>query len=112
MILTTPEGKKVVISRNDVKLYSAPHNPPNTGTAFTSGSDLLVHKARSGSLYYYTYYWSMWQGDSDSATLVTEDEAKKFIMEKVTSKSYHVRNGVHMNIVREQWGDDFFAEDA
>ena len=39
-ILRTPEGKKIVIRpREDVCLHDAPHNPPNTGTAYTNGTD-------------------------------------------------------------------------
>lgn len=111
-ILMTPEGKKVVTSREDVELYDAPHNPPNTGTAFLSGTDLRVHKARSGNLYYYTYHWSMWQGSSDYYELVSEDEAKAFILEKETSHSYHERNGVNSDAVMNLWGSNFFDEDA
>ncbi len=82
-LLMTPEGKKVLIDTNsDIILYDAPHNPPNTGTAYTSGTDLFIHRARSGTNYFYAYYWSMWEGEGSRRELVSEDQAKKFILEK------------------------------
>lgn len=83
LMLRTPEGKKVVANRaTDVCLYHAPRNPPNTGTAYTSGADLYVHRARSGAGYYYLYDWSMWQGTSDSAELISEAQAREFLLER------------------------------
>ncbi len=88
-ILRTPEGKKVAINpRDDEQLYSAPRNPPNTGTAYTAGTDLYVHRARSGRNYFYTHSWSMWQGTEDSYNLLTEDEAKEFLLSKAESSGH------------------------
>lgn len=81
-ILMTPDGKRVVISPDDPTLYDAPHNPPNTGTRYTSGTDLRAHRARSGNVYFYLYHWSMWQGTDCRYELITKDQAEKFLLEK------------------------------
>ena len=112
MLLMTPEGKKVQINtREDTCLYEAPQNPPNTGTKFTSGTDLYYHRARSGKGYYYTYFWSMWEGTEDSYELIDEDEAKEFILERATQSGY-VSRGIKESACCDLWGEDFFSEDA
>ena len=81
IILITDDGKKVKIdTSSDVKLYSSPHNPPNTGTRYTAGTDLYFNRARSGNEYFYTYDWSMWQGSEDSYNLISKDEAEVFLL--------------------------------
>lgn len=80
-VLQTPEGKRVVIDPVlDPCLYSAPVNPPNTGTTYTSGTDLYAHKARSGQWYYYHKHWSMWQGTETHWELVDKQEAEQFLL--------------------------------
>ena len=82
-ILRTPEGKIVKVNtRTDEVLYEAPRNPPNTGTTYTRGTDLYRHVARSGKAYYYLCKWSMWQGEEISIELISEEEAKEFLIEK------------------------------
>jgi hypothetical protein len=111
-LLMTPEGKKLQVSlEKDATLYVAPHNPPNTGTAYTSGTDLYCHKARSGKVYFYTYFWSMWQGVEDSYQLISEDEAKTFVLQKATQSGY-VGEGVQTSTCESIWGEELFREDA
>jgi len=112
IMLMTPEGKKVQVSlKNDLCLYRAPENPPDTGIAYTVGTNLYYHKARSGRKYYYKYFWSMWQGDEDRYELVPEDEAKRFVLERLGQQG-HIADGVCDYNCCEVWGDDFFEEDA
>lgn len=112
-ILMTPEGKKVKISKkDDVCLFDAPHNPPNTGTAYTAGTDLYAHKARSGNWYYYEYHWSMWQGTEERHELITEEEAKRFILERATMSGHMALGASEKQKAEELWGKDFFDEDA
>ncbi|MGA2669822.1 MAG: hypothetical protein ABSF21_00140 [Dehalococcoidia bacterium] len=93
-LLMTPEGKKVIINtEHDDNLYEAPRNPPNTGTRFTSGTNLYAHKSRTGTVYFYTYSWSMWEGHEDNYELVSVDDAKKFILERST-EARRVAGGV------------------
>jgi hypothetical protein len=111
-ILMTPEGKKVAInSKEDVEIYSAPHNPPNTGTSYTAGTDLLAHKARSGKIYFYTYRWSMWEGSQSSYELLTDNEAKQFLLEKAQGTGY---NGLGYSGKEraEEYFPGIFEEDA
>jgi hypothetical protein len=82
-ILRTPEGKIVRVDTDrDEPLYEAPRNPPNTGTAYTRGTDLYRHVARSGRAYYYLVHWSMWQGEEPSLELINEERAKNFLINK------------------------------
>ena len=81
IVLKTPEGKKVVVSiKEDNCLYESPNNPPNTGSSYTRGTDLYAHKARSGTMYYYSYSWSMWQGEEASYQLMTPDEMREALI--------------------------------
>jgi hypothetical protein len=110
IILMTPEGKKVAINPAvDPEIHSAPHNPPNTGTSYTSGTDLLAHKARSGKVYFYTYHWSMWQGSQDSYQLLTEAEAKQFLLDLAEGTGY---NGLSDRERAEEYFPGLFDEDA
>jgi len=112
IVLMTPEGKKVVITRStDEQLYDAPNNPPNTGTRYTAGTDLYAHKARSGTWYYYTYTWSMWQGTEDEYALITEDEAREFILRKA-SDAGHGRLSDDERETCEKHFPGIFDEDA
>lgn len=111
-ILMTPEGKKVMINKKeDVALYESPVNPPNTGTRYTSGTDLYAHKARSGKLYFYEYHWSMWEGTEESYNLLTEDEAKKFLLEVATMTGYACLSGSE-KAMAEEYFPGLFDEDA
>ena len=111
-LLMTPEGKKVrVCPEKDTQLYQAPHNPPNTGTAYLSGTDLYCHTARSGKRYFYIYFWSMWEGVEDICELISQDEAKAFILEKAT-KSGYVGRGIQVSNCESIWGEELFSEDA
>jgi len=83
-VLKTPDGKKVVVNcQTDECLFKAARNPPNTGTAYTSGTDLYRHVSRIGNVYYYTFSWSMWQGSVDSYELITEEQAKLFLLNRM-----------------------------
>lgn len=78
--LRTEDGKRVIVDIfKDECIYDAPHNPPNTGSTYTRGTDLHAHVAKSGTTYYYLYHWSMWQGeDSERFELLTTGEAQDF----------------------------------
>lgn len=84
-ILKTPEGRKVIVDiLHDECLYESPHNSPNTGTRCTSGTDLYIHKARSGTLYYYSHTWSILPGNVDEFCLVTADEMKSALIDRAS----------------------------
>ena len=82
-VLKTNDGKIVRVNpKTDTCLYSAPTNPPNTGLRYTRGSDLYMHIAQSKKRYFYILEWSMWQGEEENVYLVSEAEAKNFLIEK------------------------------
>lgn len=111
-ILMTPEGKKVRIDpRNDEELYGAPHNPPNTGTQYTSGTDLHRHVARSGNAYYYTYFWSMWEGTESFCELLSEQEAKEFLVNKAKGTGWKGLSASEIDRAEEIF-PGIFEEDA
>ena len=110
-VLMTPDGKRVVTSNNDQCLYSAPQNPPNTGTDFTRGTDLYYHKARSGNEYYYFVHWSMWQGESGSYELIDFDVAEAFLLKKAGLTGWA---GINKSDLKElkKFGFNILEEDA
>lgn len=111
VVLTTPEGKKVVTDEKDVCLYSSARNPPNTGTAYTRGKDLYAHRAKSGKLYFYTYSWSMWQGEGHTYRLITEEEAQEFLLSRAELSDWNSISPAEKEKILEIW-PDFFEETA
>ncbi len=111
IVLLTDAGKKVVLSDSDECLYKSPRNPPNTGTSYTSGEDLLLHKSRSGNVYYYIFSWSMWQGSVESYRLITEDEARAFLIEKAGYTGWAALDQDDIERVEELF-PGIFEEDA
>jgi hypothetical protein len=112
MLLMTPEGKKVVVDTGtDECLYEAPRNPPNTGTAYTSGTDYYAHRARSGKYYFYSYHWSMWQGEQSHYELLTEEEMKEKILE-LAGFTYPAEMGGYEKKLAEKHFPGIFEEDA
>jgi len=92
VVRKTPDGKTVILDTStDECLYRAARNPPNTGTAFTTGRDLYRHVSKSGKAYYYIYGWSMWAGDSPYIELISDEEAKEFLLQKAASASPYVK---------------------
>lgn len=112
IVLKTPEGKKVVVNRShDEKVYEAPHNPPNTGTKYISGTDLYVHEAGSGKRYYYSYYWSLLQGEEPEYTLLTEKEVKEILIAHAGKEGYGGLKDCDVETA-ECYFPDIFDEDA
>ena len=111
-VLMTPEGKRVVINpETDVHLYEAPHNPPNTGTACTSGTDLYAHKARSGKVYYYKYHWSMWQGEQTYYNLSSDGDAREMLLHHAGNTGYGALSEKERALA-EEYFPGIFDEDA
>lgn len=111
-VLRTHDSKKVVIDvSKDVTLYSAPVNPPNTGTQYTSGTDLLTHTARSGNVYFYLYRWSMWQGSEDSFELIDKETAESFLTRKAGLTGWAAIDEHEITLAKE-YGIDIMKETA
>jgi len=108
----SPEGKKIVVdTKADPCLFSAPVNPPNTGTKYTRGKDLYYHKARSGKEYFYFHSWSMWQGEEDSLRLADRQEAESFLIEKAGNSGWDSLSEKEIEDLKE-YGFDLLREDA
>jgi hypothetical protein len=87
--LKTPDGRTVVVdTKADEALYTAPCNPPNTGTRYTRGKDLYAHKARSGKTYFYFRAWSLWQGEEDRVWLCSKEQAQEFLADKTATSGW------------------------
>lgn len=86
-VFHTEKGNIVLDTTKDEELYAAPENPPNTGSQYTRGVDLLMHETRKGNKFFYKRYWSMWQGEEGSIELITEQEAIDFFVHK-TQQGY------------------------
>jgi len=111
-VLRTHDGKKAVIDiAKDAKLYRAPVNPPNTGTQYTSGIDLLAHTARSGNVYFYFYSWSMWEGSNDSFELIDRDAAEAFLTQKAGLADWAALDEHEIELAKE-YGIDILEETA
>lgn len=112
-ILITEDGKRVQIDTyNDLKLYQAPENPPNTGSTYTRGTDLHAHKTRKGNWYYYTHFWSMWQGQEENTELISKEDAILFLQKKAALGGHACMSSREMKQVNEHFGIDIFEEDA
>jgi hypothetical protein len=111
-VLRTQDSRKVVIDvSKDVTLYSAPVNPPNTGSQYTRGRDLLAHKARSGNVYFYFYSWSMWQGDEDEFELCSKATAEAFLTRKAGLTGWAAIDEHEITLAKE-YGIDVMEETA
>jgi len=111
-VLQNPEGKRVVIdTTTDVKLFNAPRNPPNTGTTYTTGTDLYYHKSRKGNDYFYFYSWSMWQGSEDNISLCSKNEAEEFLLSKAGKTGWDCLDETEIENLKE-YGFDLLVEDA
>lgn len=97
--IITENGKKIVVSGNDPLMWeSAGAKNDLTGTI------IRAHKARSGTVYYYRYEWSRWEGYENTHTLLSAREA----MESLAGKSF---SGEMEENIRE-YLPEFFQEDA
>jgi len=113
IVLKTPEGKKIVVDiSHDECLYESPHNPPNTGTRYTSGLDLYAHKARSGIVYYYSYSWSMWQGQEEEFRLMTEEEMKSVLIDRAGEGGHGRMSNGEREDIEKNYFPGLFDEDA
>ena len=68
---------------NDTPIYRSPRNGPDeNGPAHDRGTDLFAHTAKSGSVYYYLWHWSLIQNETNICQLTTEESAKLFIRDQ------------------------------
>jgi len=82
-VFATEKGTVVLDSVKDTLLYESPRNPPNTGSVYTRGTDLLVHTSRKGNVFFYLRHWSMWQGEETTLEPVSLEDASEFARSQV-----------------------------
>lgn len=78
------DGKKAVVdTKLDEKIYSAPANPPNTGTRYTNGTDIYFHVCKDGREVFYAYDWTMWQGTEEVWRVIDRAEVEAYIIDQI-----------------------------
>lgn len=112
-ILKTKEGKVVRIDHGtDICLYEAPVNPPNTGTKYTSGTDLYAHKTKNRNWCYYLYSWSMWQGCEERYELISKEEAIDYLISTAELSGWAELPDDYAEKAVTHFGYDIFEETA
>jgi len=79
--------------------------PPNTGTTYTRGTDLKLHVTQKGTRVFYLQRWSMWQGESGSIELISEDQAKKFFTKKLSATGWDYPSEFEIQEGLKLWPD-------
>ncbi|MGD0080905.1 MAG: hypothetical protein ABSB80_09700 [Methanoregula sp.] len=69
-------------SKSDTALYLSPRNSSESGFSISRGTDLLVHRAPSGIIYFYLFDWSIKKGESNICQIISKDSAIEFIVER------------------------------
>lgn len=88
-VVQLENGKRAILdTKMDEKLYDSPHNPPNTDTRYTCGSDLFLHICKSGLRVFYLMNWSMWQGSETTLQVISESEAEEFFLDKLSGNEH------------------------
>lgn len=112
VVLMTPNLKKVVVNLSaDECLYESPRDLSPKGSPVSSNVDLYAHKAQSGTIYYYTCAWSMMENSKSEINLVSEEAAKKFLIERAGLAGYEYL--IQKNSEKfEKYFPGIFEEDA
>jgi hypothetical protein len=97
-LLKTKDGKKVTVNmQKDINLYSS----YITNSGQTMGWSLYYHKP-----YFYEFHWDMWHHNSNRLELVSEKEAKDFVIAQLNRDPAMV----DIEECEKIWGKDFFQE--
>jgi hypothetical protein len=83
-IVKYDDGTTTVLNtEKDAELYNSPRNPPNTGSRYTSGTDLQVHQTKTHGNQFYLVNWSMWQGTEMTIEAISKEQAIDFLRDNV-----------------------------
>jgi len=86
---------------SDIALYLSPRNSSETGLSISRGTDLLVHRAPSGTLYFYLYHWSLCSNETNICQVTSEDSARDYLLEHVRRKDLHkITDPEHIPILK------------
>lgn len=111
-VFETEEGRVVIDMSKDVCLYRAPRNPPNTGTDFTDGTDIYLHKTKKGKEVFYFYHWTMWQGCRKRIEIVTKNEVVDELLRHAGKTGWDGLDEEDYVFIKEQIGIDLLEETA
>jgi hypothetical protein len=75
--------------KSDLVLYLSPRNSSETGFSISRGTDLLAHRAPSGTPYFYLYYWSLYSNETNICQIISVDSARDFILERMRGRDLH-----------------------
>jgi len=79
---TTSEWQHLALNpRSDVPLYQSPRSSPETGLPVSRGTDLFVHRAPGGTLYFYLHHWSLSLNETNICQVTSADAAADFLRE-------------------------------
>lgn len=67
----------------DEVLCQSPRHSSDSGDRVPNGTDLLAHRAPSGTVYFYLHHWSIKRGESSLCTIIGEETAREFILERL-----------------------------
>jgi len=108
MIVKKLGDKKVILDRQkDECLYMSPRNLQN----ITRGEDLYRHVTKKGTIVYYIYSWSMWQGETCDYKIVNEETAKDFLLDRAGEPSPYGLSRDEIEKAQKLF-PDLFEEDA
>jgi len=83
-IVRIDEKKVLLDTQKDEIIYdahAAAWKRTGTDRGATRGIDLYVHKCKDGTLVFYKYHWTRWQGEANYIEAITKDEAEQFVEE-------------------------------
>ena len=67
----------------DAPLFKSPRYIKDIDAPADRGTDLFVHMAYDGSVYYYLYHWSVYPNEMNICQITSADSARDFILEHV-----------------------------
>lgn len=78
--MTKPTWKRPFLNpEKDTPLYQSPRNNPLSGILVDRGTDLFVHTAPDGSVYYYLYHWSRYPAETNICQITSEESTRDFM---------------------------------
>lgn len=102
-IVYIEEKKAVLNTDTDICLYYAQRG---LDPEHRNGTDIYLHVTQNGIKIYYKYEWSLYQNMPDSIEVITENEARKELEERVSRMSEETIERI------KKYFSDFMVETA
>lgn len=78
--------------KTDTPLYLSHRNSSKNGFPISRGTDLFVHRAPSGTLYFYLFHWSNHSNETNICQIISKDSARNIILEYMGQKNHNIAN--------------------